>query len=450
MSTAYRFATTYQDKAPAIDRANGILRSITAMQANIEALGHGVQADMQTLHLLAGMGNADVDGIRTRFGHPGISENATGKKVANARNFQVKGDRLIHDSYLLDAARKSPVFSQDPIEYILDMAEKAPRELGESVVINANTVWPLNDGRELPVEVWGPGVYIYPEGDPWDVEMKDGRPVNATTPLPVLRPVEFHFVDLVGEAALVRDGLTPMSADAINYFFGGRASEYAQEMFRLVDEWRSRYHIPISAIPGKVDQLVSEYIAARSGRSTEMARKLKFEDVSEIAASPTAEAPPAEADPVEDNLAASEQIADDMTEELQAADEQMSGQIAELVAFQEAQAAVIASQGEQIKRLSALVKQFGEATQVLQRNYKRLAGEPVVTQKVSKTKQQPLEEFDATYAHPAPRYQMEAPVQHVSERQRDSAGVLPTDSLRLAATKRQMARSKAYRGQGGR
>lgn len=447
MSTAYRFATTYQDKAPTIDRANGILRSITAMTANVEALGHGVQADMQTLHLLAVMGNAEPDGIRGRFGHPGISESATGKKVANARNFQVKGDRLIHDSHLLESARKSPVFSQDPIEYILDMAEKSPRELGESVVINANTVWTLTDGREIPVEVWGPGSYFYPDGDASDVEMKDGRPVNAITPLPVLRPVEFHFLDYVGEPALVRDGLTPMSADAINYLFAGRASEYAQEAFRFVDEYRSRYQIPLSAIPGKVDQLVTEYMAARSGRSTEMARKLKFEDAGETAAPPTTEAQPAEADPVEDNLVASEQIAEDMTEELQAADEQMSNQIAVVAELVENQAAVIAAQGEQIKRLSALVKQFGEATQVLQRNYKRLAGEPVVTQKVPKAVAPALEEL--SYAHPTPRYAMEAPV-HVSERQSDSAGVLPTDSPRLAATKRQMARSKAYRGQGGR
>lgn len=431
MSQSFRLATTYQSTPPAIDRKAGVLRGITAMQANVEALGHGVQADMTTLHTLAGMGNADADGIRSRFGHPGISENATGKKVANATNFQVKGDRLIHDSKLLESARKSPVFSQDPIEYILEMAEKTPRELGESVVIAANTVWPLDNGNELAVEVWGPGKYHYPEGHG---ELDDkGRPVNAVTPLPVLRPVDFHFVDFVGEPALVRDGLTPMEADAINYLFGGRASEYAQEMFRIVDEWRQRYHVPLSAIPGKVDQIVSEYMAARSGRSTEMARKMKFD---EAEVEPVA---PAESDPVEDDIAAAEETQAETSADLTETEAQMDSRIANLEA-------TVNGLIEQNKRLAALVRQNAEMTQVLQRNVKRLAGEPVVSERVPKSAAPAMEEL--TFAHPAPRYQMEAPT-HVTERTVDSNGVLPTDDPKTAAAKRQMARNRIIRNSGG-
>lgn len=441
MSQSFRLATTYQFTPPAIDRKAGILRGITAMQAGIEALGHGVQADMTTLQTLALMGNADVDGVRSRFGHPGISENATGKKVANATNFQVKGDRLIHDSRLLESARKSPVFSQDPIEYIIEMAEKTPRELGESVVIAANTVWALTDGREIDVEVWGPGRYTYPNGKPTNVDFDDdGRPVNATTPLPVLRPVAFHFVDFVGEPALVRDGLTPMSADAINYLFAGRASEYAQEMFRIVDEWRSRYHVPLQAIPGKVDQIVSEYMAARSGRSTDMARKLKFEDVEVEPVTP-----PAESDPVEDDISAAEQTTADTQDDLTETEAQMDSRIANLEA-------TVSGLLEQNKRLAALVRQNAEMTQTLQRNIKRLAGEPVVTERVPKSKQQPMEDLQTNsmdFGHPTPRYQMEAPAYHATERRPDSNGVLPTDSPRVAAAKRNMARANIVRGSGG-
>lgn len=430
MPTSYRLATTYQFAPLAVDRTAGILRGITAMQAGIEALGHGVQADMRTLALLAGLGNAE-DGVRSRFGHPGISENATGKKVANATNFRVQNDRLLHDSHLLESARKSPVFSQDPVEYILEMAEKTPKELGESVVINASTVWVLADGRELDVIVWAPGDYGYPNGKPTDVELdKDGRPLTATTPLPVLRPVDFHFVDFVGEPALVRDGLTPMSADAINYLFGGRASEHAQEMFRVVDEWRSRYHVPLDAIPAKVNQVVMEYMAARRGKEVLMKRKtLQFAEGSEE--TPVAPTTPATE---QDDLDAAEETAAETADEMTGTEAQMSSDITQLQAL-------VSAQGEQIKRLSALARQQAEMTQTLQRNFKRLAGEPVVTERVPKAAPAALEEF----AHPAPRYAMEAPA-HVSERRN---GVAATGDAWVDAARTQMARSRRIRGTGG-
>lgn len=180
-----------------------------------------------------------------------------------------------------------------------------------------------------------------------------------------------------------------------------------------------------------------------------MARKLKLEDVGETvndAAHPSTEAPPAEES---EDVSVASQIADDLDGDLQENDEQMSARSVEFEAMVEAQAEKIQRLEVQIKTLESLVRRFGEATQVLNRNYKRLAGEPVVSQKVSKTKQQPMEDFDATYAHPAPRYQMEAP-KHVSERQPNNAGVLPTDDPRVAKAKQQMARNKILRGNGGR
>lgn len=452
MSQSFRLATTYQFAPLAIDRTAGILRGITAMQAGIEALGHGVQADMQTLHLLAGMGNADPDGVRTRFGHPGISENATGKKVANAINFQVKGDRLLHDSLLLQSARKSPVFSQDPIEYILEMAEKTPRELGESVVIAANTVWALDDGREIDVVVEGPGHYYYPNGRPTDVELKDGRPVNATTPLPVLRPVDFHFVDFVGEPALVRDGLTPMEADAINYLFGGRASEYAQEMFALVDEWRSRYHIPISAIPGKVDQIVSEYMAARSGRSTEMGRKMKLQEAEVEQILPPIEEQKEEEAPAEDNRMAAKRVLSEISED---AAESQEDWVAEaqlsIDEFRQQFDEIWLSIREISEGFQAFQRKVKGNMDALQRQIDHINGEPYVSERVPKGRRQPTERYDEPAAyqqHPAPRYQMEAPT-HVMDRRADAAGVLPTDSPRVAAAKRNMNRAAIVRGSGG-
>ena len=259
-----------------IDADNGIIYGVTAMQAGIEALGHGVMADALTLSKLATLGNAKTSGVRGRFGHPGASENATGKQVQMAKAFRVAGNKLLHDSHLLLSARKSPAFSQDPIAFILDMAENSPTEFGESAVISAATVWTLADGREVSVELDAPGEYFYPIGLPQDVALDDkGRPITATTDLPVLRPEQFHYVDFVNEGALTHEGM--FSVNLAADMFSGHSSEFAHELFSLVDRWREAYGVPLDDIPLKVNQLTAKYLAAR-GRTlegdTNMTRKL--------------------------------------------------------------------------------------------------------------------------------------------------------------------------------
>lgn len=144
-----------------------------------------------------------------------------------------------------------------------------------------------------------------------------------------------------------------------------------------------------------------------------MARKLKFDETVEVA--------PAEGDPVEDDIAAAEETTADTQADLTETEAQMGSRLSDLEA-------TVSGLIEQNKRLAALVRQNAEMTQVLQRNFKRLAGEPVVTERVSKAAQPAMEEF----AHPAPRYQMEAPT-HVTERRN---GVVQTgdpagDAMRL-------------------
>lgn len=163
-----------------------------------------------------------------------------------------------------------------------------------------------------------------------------------------------------------------------------------------------------------------------------MARKLKFEEAEVDTVSA--------ADPVEDDLAAAEQATADTEEGLVETEAQFGNRLAALEAS-------VAELLEQNRRLAALVRQNAEMTQVLQRNIKRLAGEPVVTERVSKAAAPAMEEL--TFAHPAPRYQMDAPAQHVTERRADGNRVLPTDDGRTAAAKRNMTRANIVRGSVG-
>lgn len=408
-----------------IDRQNAILRGVTAMQAGVEAIGHGCQADLQTLYTLATMGNANPKGIRGRFGHPAISENATGKQVQVAKNFRVEGNNLVHDSHLLQTARKSPVFTQDPVEFLLDLAEKTPTEFGESVVIEADLVWTLDDGSE---------VSAYEADNEWP----DGRPANALTPLPVLRPMQFHYLDVVNEGALTHDGLFPASAQMAQMFFAGHSSEFADQIFQTVDAWRERYNIPLSALPEKVEQVVSTYMALRQKDNRIMRKKytMEQEPVDAVIDTPVEETEIEETDPVDDALADAEVLAASLTND-------DGHELAISTQLQQA-FAQIATLSAQVQRMSSLLVKNLEATATIHRNMRRMNGEPVVSEQVPTSRQNSLEALQQ-YAHPTPpsSFLMNAgtPV-HMSERGgNDAYGVTPNDTPGVAAMKQQTARN---------
>lgn len=434
-----------------IDRQNAILRGVTAMQAGVEAIGHGVQADLQTLYSLAAMGNANPKGIRGRFGHPAISENATGKQVQVAKNFRVEGDNLVHDSHLLQTARKSPVFSQDPVEFLLGLAEDSPSEFGESVVIEADLVWTLDDGTETDA--------VVPDEDgPLGGYIMADRPKSALTPLPVLRPLKFHYVDVVNEGALTHDGLFPASAQMAQMFFAGHSSEFADQIFQTVDAWRERYQIPLSALPEKVEQVVDTYMALRQKERT-MRKKYTMEQepvdavidtpVDGSASSPTEQF---ESDPVDDKMAELDAKADALANRKRdlSSDTRMQQALAKIEVLE-----------DRVQHMTDLLMQcFDETTamadefeakvialqnnyQTLQRNYKRLNGETDVTVKVPTARHQPLEQTQQ-YAHPTPAngFAMAANLTTQLTERGNEYGVTATDSPAVAAAKQQVARNR--------
>lgn len=241
---------------PRIDRENLSIRDTVAMLANVEALGHGMQSDQRTLEIVLGLANRYTRGVKMHFGHTGMSENAMGRHIAWAKNFRIQGDKLVHDIQFMAQAAISPAFGQDPIEYILQMAENQPEDIAESAVIQTDVVWTLPDGSEV-------------DGD-------GERPVNALTELPVMRPLTLYFVDVVADAALTRDGLLASA------MFAGSSSFYSNEAFHLIDEFREEYGISLEELPRKVTQVIGKYVQSRGskpGADMKNSNKhVKFED----------------------------------------------------------------------------------------------------------------------------------------------------------------------------
>ena len=386
-----------------VDRQSLTLRGLVAMQADVEALGHGVMTDRRTLELMVALAN--VPGrrpIRGRFGHPGISENATGKQVMTSHNYRIvtdgRGTFLVHDAQLLEAARVSPVFGQDPIEYILAMAETSPAEFAESVVIQQYLVW-VRPGGELPV-------YEKYEDEDGDMAWrKNPRPADALTLLPVIRPVEFYYTDFVNEGALTHNGMFGMDTTAV---FSGHSSAYAAELFDLVDRWREAYKIGIDDLPTKVESMMNRYMAVR--KDVLMAKKSSvmvvgetqdvetqdFASVQTIAGGALGEAEQL----VNELMAGSETVETQNLASVRAAE-----QIAQLQQAVTAQSEQIQALGDQVEKVTDLLTRSLQSMAQMQRNLLRLDGEQVLGVPVQMSGNiNPLEQI-----HPVPKAPPAAP-----------------------------------------
>jgi hypothetical protein len=227
---------------PQIDRKNLVIRNAVAMTSGIEASGHGVMADGKTLMMMLALSQQKSRGIPQFFGHTGISENGMGRKIGKAMNFRIEGNTLRHDIQYFKPATQSPVFNENVLDYIFDMVAQHPEEIGESVVIQADTVWTFADGLESPA-----------------VE-NESRPTAALTDYPVMRPTAFYSVDVVTEGALTPNGMFEAFATQM---FDGTSSEYAQQFFEEVDAFRLRHGIRLEDVPFKINQITKAYLTAR-------------------------------------------------------------------------------------------------------------------------------------------------------------------------------------------
>jgi len=396
-----------------VDRQTDHLYRVVTMLANVEAIGHGIMTDHKTLQMMAVLGNAEPGGIKSRFGHPGWSENAMGKKVGNSFNFRIDGDRLLSDIRMLPAARHSPAFFQDPLEYIYQMAETNPEEIGMSVVIDTDLVWITPDGVE------------HPALDDYGYIDEESRPPMATTELPIMRPVNFWYNDFVSEGALTHNGL----------FSTKTSSGYAEQAFEILDQWRQQFDIPLSQIPQKADNLIKFYLKARSNeRSNDMAARKKLDENTELTDLDQAilnatesdeteivEETPAESEPastLDEAVETAENTAEELKEDAPA--------LAEMAKRIQAYENQLQALQAKLAKMEQLVLILTSNDQVLTRRVKRLETEPITTAGVP------------TVPSPSAKLARQNP-QSVTERQKagSTVGSNVMDSINRAVERRQ-------------
>jgi hypothetical protein len=191
-----------------IDASKGIIYSCSVAVAG-EAAGHHLIFDPITLRQLLDIGNRKEAGIKSRFTHPGLSEDGLGKFLGRMKDFRFNGDRLISDLYLSESSANTP--SGNLRDYILTLAQEDPAAFGISVVVDLEKFWILDDGTEIKTG-----------GD---------RPKNATTKYPVARILSFVAADAVDEPALNPAGLFTAQGNLV------ASNQVADEVFQELDNY---------------------------------------------------------------------------------------------------------------------------------------------------------------------------------------------------------------------
>lgn len=430
---AHRPSRTKDHRLQILRSENRINGLVAAM--DVEATGHQLCCDRKSLELLVELANTKPNGVPGRFGHPGLSENATGKKVQMAINWRTEINRdtgrtyLLHDTLLMDAARTSPAFAQDPVEYILRMAEQQPDQLAESMVLHGNLVWTRPNGQEIP---------LYEEAEDEEGEQhirRTPQPSDALTEYPVLRPTKLHFVDFVNEGALTHDGLFPLSTDptsldSLASIFTDQNAPNAvlSQLFQTLDHLRSRFNIGLDALPPRIHRILQLYLDARRDpacpsltnqqtksltpnnlhlrkEDSPMTRRQrrqraaanKFQPTPDLTEEPMAFSAEEETTEI---LAETDETLDDATAILDKAEAMANNLSRSTAALEQAPALASSTQlaglqhqvdqntdqvhalTQQLHKLSELLVRNMELTAYLQRSLSRATGEPTITQSV--------------------------------------------------------------------
>ena len=131
------------------DHGVGLIRGYSVITAG-PALGHGFEIDATTMEQIEALGNAHTIGIKSRLGHPAMSEDAIGSELGRSKNFRRSGDgqRVLADLHLSPAAHAAPG-GGNPAAWVLMLAQSDPALFGASVVMVGEAVEQL-DADGLP------------------------------------------------------------------------------------------------------------------------------------------------------------------------------------------------------------------------------------------------------------------------------------------------------------
>jgi hypothetical protein len=134
--TQFNSLPNFNSSAINVDRENGILKNVCV--ANFGDNKNESYFDEQFISDLVEKGNAQTQGVKSRFGHPNMCATSLGTYIGRKKNFSIQNGNCFADLYLDPITKKTQVEGKGILmyDYIMDMAETNPDMFGNSIVIN--------------------------------------------------------------------------------------------------------------------------------------------------------------------------------------------------------------------------------------------------------------------------------------------------------------------------
>lgn len=118
-----------------VDRGNDVLKNVSI--ANFGKNKNESYFDEKFISDLVEKGNAQTQGVKSRFGHPSMCATSLGTYIGRYKNFNVQNGNCFADLYLDPITKKTQVEGKGIMmyDYIMDMAENNPDMFGNSIHI---------------------------------------------------------------------------------------------------------------------------------------------------------------------------------------------------------------------------------------------------------------------------------------------------------------------------
>lgn len=235
-----------------VDRENRIISDVILCQVG-EAKGHGVHLEQSFID--AGIAYAKKHhtkvGMKCRFGHPAMSNDALGTEIGRYHNFKVVDDKMVADLHVYESANLSPTHPGAG-DWILSMAEEDPHAIMTSIV--------FMPGRYYQYDANGKKIYV------WEYD-QDNNWISANSKMKIYVELKELFGnDLVDEGAAT-DKL--FSAIANPDKFAVIATQFLDEHPKIA--------VWLGENPEKLEGFLQKYqsLKTKTNRNTPM--KIKFQ-----------------------------------------------------------------------------------------------------------------------------------------------------------------------------
>ncbi len=126
-------------------RVNREKEVITGFAVVTKGVTHDERGEFDELALdtVVELGNKSKMGVKSRFGHPNMSNTALGTFLGRAKNFRRDGEIVRADLHIDSTAHETP--DGDLAGYVMSLAESDPEAFGSSMVVH----WDAENRKEL-------------------------------------------------------------------------------------------------------------------------------------------------------------------------------------------------------------------------------------------------------------------------------------------------------------